>query len=97
MFLQLFFILLLPYNAEQFSIIYENWGNMGMCGIYKDIIIHRNLVWGTFLLGGFLILYRYLFVGFIIFLLGLLKYYLQLNKWCGVISKDFLIENKIND
>jgi hypothetical protein len=91
MFFKLFFTLLLKNVLEKISNIHASQGNMAIYGVYKNIIIHRNLVWVVFILGGFLMLCRYLFTGFVILFLGLLKYYIQLNKWYYLISKDFFI------
>lgn len=70
--------------------MYEYPENKAKIRVYKDIAIHRNLIWISILIYIILSHYRYSFYGFVFFVLVFIKYYFYFTKWYYFISNDCL-------
>ncbi len=92
LFSRIFYDFLIPGNIELFISLYQSQGNMGLIGIYMGINTYKKSVWYSLFVCSVLSYFGYIFIGLILFLLALTKYYFQISKWHKFISDS----NKIN-
>ena len=87
--------LLIPGNVEHLRQYAENSGNMGLTGIYMDILYKRNLLYCSFVLlvstFWYGIFYRYL--GLFLFSAWVCVFIITVNKWYYFIEMDLEIMN----